>query len=208
MTWLASSGYFSADGGHGAADEGRHLGDFESERVGVFELGDAFLRRVQRDHGGDGHAVGPLAVLLGGEVVEGAADGLADLVVLHVREAEADGGVEHDEVHADLVHALVQESRQHGGGAVERVLGGQGPPGRDRHALGAALVPAHRGPAAADAGVAVALDDVGAADVLEVVEEGGHELDDVGVAVDDWMVKSGADSGGGGFGGGHDRVSS
>ena len=175
--------------------------------MGVLELGDAFLGRVQRDHGGDGHAVGPLAVLLGGEVVEGAADGLADLVVLHVREAEADGRVEHDEVHADLVHALVQESGQHGGGAVERVLGGQGPPGRDGDALGAALVPGHGGPAAADAGVAVALDDLGAADVFEVVEEGGHELDDVGVAVDDRMVKPGADSRGGGFGGGHGRIS-
>ena len=102
----------------------------------MLEFGDAFFGSMERDHSGHCHAIRVPAVLFGSEFVEGAADCLAHFVVLHVRESETNRGIEHDVVHAHLVHALVQQTRHHRRGAVERVLGRQRPPGRDGHPLG------------------------------------------------------------------------
>jgi CheY-like chemotaxis protein len=89
---------------------------------------------------------------------------------------------------AEVVEALVEELRHHRGGSVERVRR-LSPPRRPERPLVHPLLGGHPVPAALDVLGLEVLDQRRAADLLEVVEEDGHWLEPVPVAVDDRMVE-------------------
>jgi hypothetical protein len=164
-----------------------------AHRVGGFL--DGLLRSVDRDHrgGGDAGTIGREHLRV--HPVHRARAGAAQLLVGIAHVEETQGGVEQAEVDAEVVQPLVEEARDHGGGAVEGI-GGLAPPGGPvlppvSPLLAAPLVPA---------GLRLLLHEmVGhrrARHLPEIVEEDRHRLQPVAVAVDDGMVEPGADGGG------------
>jgi hypothetical protein len=59
--------------------------------------------------------------------VVGAAKSPAQPLRLQTVVAEAGGGIDHAEIEAEVIQALVHEARKHGRGPVEGVLGGEKP---------------------------------------------------------------------------------
>ena len=104
--------------------------------------------------------------------------------------------VHHRNVDTDLVEPLVQELRQHRGGAVEGVAGGDPPPRDARQRQFAPLIGRQhlREPSAVDDEVET-LRDVFTREVDEDVTHEGQVLDDVPVVVDDRMVDPRPDRG-------------
>ena len=155
---------------------------------------DRFFGRVHRDHADAGHAVFETGEHVG--VVEVVRTGRrpAQFVVAHARQRdhlEAEARVDDRVVEADLVEALVQQPRQHRGAPVEGVLGGNGPPHRNRSPVVEPLLRGHVEGAAAVAHVAdPLLRHPGATDLAEVLEEHRHHLELVRVGVHDGMVEA------------------
>src|SRR5439155_1295949 len=113
---------------HRARDQAAEHRDLEAELTrAVLELRDGFLGRVHGDAGGGRDPVGEVMEGVGGEDVERATGGPARLVIGDTRDAEAGGGIEHREVQAELVQALVEEPRQQARRPVARVLLGRRP---------------------------------------------------------------------------------
>ena len=173
----------------------------ESDRV--LQLLDRLRRGVHRHDRGGCQPVVQTTEHLGVVQVEGARRRPAEVVVWHARQRDheqAHARVDDAEVEPDLVHALVQQPWQHGGGAVERVLGGHRPPHRHGGTRIEALLGGHpeRAPDVAHVGDPP-VRHVGAADVAEEVEEHRHHLELVRVGIDDRMVDAFADLGQGGM---------
>ena len=105
---------------------------------GVVELGDGLVGVVGRDDPDGDQPVGVRAVGLGVVAVAGPGEGAAQLGVVDRHDRQADGGVEHGDVDAQLVEAFVEQPGEHGGGPVEGVAGGHAPPAGARQAVGPA----------------------------------------------------------------------
>ena len=167
----------------------------------VFDLLDRLLRGVHRDDRRRGHAVGKGAEIFGGDDVVGAAGGAARLAVADARHAQTARRIDDCEIEPDLVEALIEESRKDRSREVARVLGGMrperlladtaAPPLLDRHRQHAARAAADRAPAA-HRGLA--------ADLAELLGEDGPVFDPVAVGVDNRMIETGFDLGGGQMG--------
>jgi hypothetical protein len=115
---------------------------------------------------------------------------LTQLVVGEVDGDEPVGGVQNGQVETELVKALVEQPRQHGGGPVESIAGRYSPPGRLDDPMAPAHFVAHslERLAAVHNGVE-ALGHRLASEVDEQVPNKGQEFDQVTVAVDDRMVE-------------------
>ncbi len=87
----------------------------------VLELGDGLVRGVGGDHRRRGEAVVQPVARVRQVGVEGAAASPAHLVVGVVEARQPHAGVEHREVQADLVHALVEQTGQERRRPIERV---------------------------------------------------------------------------------------
>jgi len=167
-----------------AADEG----GLEAERLdGVFQLVDGLLRRA---HGHDGDRREParmLAESLGVELVERPRYRAAHLFVAQADEAEAERGVHHGEVDAELVQAAAHEARQHRRRAIERIRCRHMPERGPAQALAPALCVIRAVPLVHRDG----FEDLGksrgnarARNVLQHVLEGELAFDDMRIGVD------------------------
>ena len=167
----------------------------------VFDLLDRLLRGVHRDDRRRGHAVGKGAEIFGGDDVVGAGGATARLAIADARHAQTARRIDECEIEPDLVEALIEESRKDRSREVARVLGGMRPerlladaappPLLDRHRQHAARAAADRAPAA-HRGLA--------ADLAELLGEDGPVFDPVAVGVDNRMIETGFDLGGGQMG--------
>ncbi len=178
------------------AHESRHHHDLEPELRDVFEFLDCFRRRMHRDTRGGRHPVRVFAENVGVVVVERAAHRAAQLVIFDMRREQPLARVQHREIEPHLVHPLVQQLRQRGGGAVERVLRRIRPPYRTRHAKFAPLFTRDMVPAEIKGRVPralVAFQDFAAAGLADVIEERRLELDHMAVGVDNRMARACAD---------------
>ena len=120
-------------------DPGQHDGLEAELPDGVLELVDGLLGREGRDARHRFEAIAEVGVDLGVVAVEGPGHGPAQLVVGEGGDRQAVGRVQQGEVDAELIEAVVQEIGEHGRRPVERVLGGDAPPGRAGHAEPAPL---------------------------------------------------------------------
>ena len=131
-------GVLACEVGHRAQHVAREHERLEPERGRELELLDRFVGRVHRDHAGRDHAITEPGEHLGVVEVVRARRRAPQLVVAHARQRDhlqAGARVDDREVEADLVESLVEQARQHGGAAVERVLGRYRPPHRYRRAV-------------------------------------------------------------------------
>ncbi len=158
------------------------------------DLLDRFLGRVHGDDRGRDHPVLEAAELVRREDVVGAADGPPQPRVLHAVVAQPGGRIHHREVDAEIRQPLVEQPRQHGGGAVQHVLARRGPerfladpaaralrhrhPERVGHPLARQRQPLHGGLAA---------------DLAERLAHHRAVLEPVPVGVDDRMGETGAE---------------
>ncbi len=166
----------------------------------MLELVDSFVGRVHGDLGDREQPVGELGEHAGVEAVERPARAAAVALVVEVTEQQAEARVDHADVDAELGQALVEQAREHGGGAVEgelhaavapraardttfgTLLGGEGVPVDDR-TEGARGAAGHR--------VAVEPHAL----LHQLAGQGGEELDGVAVDVDHRVVELLADLG-------------
>ena len=167
---------------------GHHYGlepEFAHHKLKLFNR---LLRGVHGNGGRRGHPAGILAEILGMKGIERAAACPAYFGVFNMRELEAQRRIEHGKVQADSVHPFGQELGQHGGGAIQSILGRQRPPRRARRALVQPFFRRQRIPAeqAAPApGVTLgrkkALDHGFTALALEIVKQAGFKFDHMAV---------------------------
>ena len=116
---------------HVAGEEHR----LEAEHVDrVLELLDRLGGGVHGDRRDRRETVGELTERVGVVAVERPARATTDALVLEVKEHEADAGIDHGEVEADLVEPLVEQLGEHRGGEVARVAHRRAPEGGTRHA--------------------------------------------------------------------------
>ena len=153
------------------------------------------LRRERRDARHGDEPVSVRGVLLSQVDVERGRHCLAQLVVAEVNGDEPVGGVQDGDVETELIEALVEQSREHGGGPVEGIAGGDAPPGRLNDAVALAHLVAHslERLSAMHDGVE-ALRHRLAGQIDHQVPNEGKELDQVSVTVDDRMVELGSDT--------------
>src|SRR5713101_4078207 len=88
------------------------------------EFVDSVLGRAHRDVGGWREPVFESVEKIRGHQVVGARCGETQFIVLDTGEEERERRIGDGEVEADLAHPLVEQPRQHRGGAVERVARG------------------------------------------------------------------------------------
>ena len=111
-----------------AAHHAGHQDDFEAELPGhELELLDGLFRSVHRDHGGRRETICDVGEVLGGEDVERAGGGTANLAVSMHGHSQAGGRIHDAEVEAELAHPFVQKLRHQRRRPVSRVPGREGP---------------------------------------------------------------------------------
>jgi hypothetical protein len=179
----------------GAGDDARAHHRLEAELAnGIVEFLDGFFGGEHRDGGHRFEPVAELGIDLGVVAVVGPCSGSAQLVVVEGGDRETVGGEEQGEVESDFVHALVHEAREHRGGAVEGVAGGQAPPREARHAQVTPLLDGDLArQAAALAQHVEARSDFLAGDLDQEVPDQWRVLDEVTIAIDDRVVEALAD---------------
>ena len=172
---------------------GEHDG-LEPQRLdGMLQLLDGLLGVLHGDSRRGGHTVGVLAVEVGQVGVEGSTEDSAELVVIDEPvPAQPRGWVQNGEVHAQLIHALVQQTGEMGGGAVEGVSRPH-PPGGGCAPLLPPLLLGHGPPAIVGLPGVEPLNHSAAAHVLDVIQEQRGHLQDVPVGVDDGVLELSAD---------------
>ena len=161
----------------------------------MLELFQCLFGRERGDARHGDEPVGVRGVLLSQVGVERGRHGLTQLVVGEVDGDESVGGVQHGEVKTKFIKAFVEQAREHGGGPVERIAGGDSPPGRLDDSVALAHLVAHsleRLTAVHDGVEALRHRLVGQID--QQVPHEREELDQVSVAVDDGMVELGPDA--------------
>ncbi len=161
--------------------------------VGVLELGDCFLRCVRRDDPHGAQAIAVRRVALRVVPIACPRQRATHLVVVECHRHQTQRRVQQREVDADVVEALVQQLRQHRGGAIERVHTRQRPPSRTAvtHGAPSRIVHCAHERRAADHLVEPARDVV-AGLVGNQIPHQRHELDAMTVGVDHGVIESSA----------------
>jgi hypothetical protein len=180
--------------GGGGGDRPRQVAaehpDFRAELLGdEFELFDRFLRRVHRDDRRRGHAVAEIAEIIGRDDVVGADHGAPGLVILDPRQPQPGRRIDHREIGADLVEALVEQLWHHRGRPVERVLALAVPEIGLCYAPLGPLGRGHLQPLAGTPRRQKAVGRLVAADLAHLLGEDRRKLDPVTVAVDDRVLE-------------------
>ena len=153
----------------------------------MVEFGQGFIGCVHRHHTRQPQAIFVRTVRGCEVVVEPRAQTEAEIVEIDAGDAKAERGVEHGDVNAQLIHALVQQPGDHGRGAIEGVLRGHTPPTVVRRPRRATVVGAttRRNEQALELAGAVAGEQVGAEALPQVRQQAGHMFDHMAVDVDD-----------------------
>src|SRR5579863_1050285 len=135
---------FARERRDGPADDAAGHDRLQAERLDVLQLRERLGGRMHRDGGGGREAVGELTKNVRDIHIEAATGRLPHLGVADRIEAETGRRVEHGEIDAEFVEAMVEQLRQHRSGAIARVPGRKRPPGLLGAALVAPLRIAHR----------------------------------------------------------------
>jgi hypothetical protein len=151
----------------------------------VLERGDRLLGRVHGDQRGDGEAIAVGAVLLRQELVVDPTQGDAFLLVVDLHQRVAEARVQHREVDPGFTEAIVVAPRRRHRRVVVRLR--RHVPRVRQHPTGAALL--HRQVLDGTGSVEEPGQQVSVSAVAHVVDEHGHELDDVAIAVEHRMAQ-------------------
>ena len=167
----------------------------------MVEFGDRLLWSEHRDRRDGQQPIGERRMRLGHVDVEGPGQCLAQLVVGEGGDGEAVGGVEEGDIDPHLGEPLVEKLRQHSGGPVDGVAGGETPPGSSGHAGLTPELEGHLAHCGAAMHHLVELDgNVGAGDVGDEIAHPRQVLDHVAVGVDHRVGQLGAHPGDAGAG--------
>ena len=162
----------------------------QAEAGGVVELGDRLVGVVGRDDTDGEQPVVVGGVRLGVVAVARAGDRSPQLAVVHRHHGQAEGGVEDRDVDADLVEPIVQQTGEHGGGAIEGVAGRHAPPARAGQAEPPAVLCVEATPERTRRQDHIeAVDHRTAGVVAHQVTHDRDELEDVAVGIHDGVVE-------------------
>jgi hypothetical protein len=163
---------------------------------GVLRLCDGLLWRHHGHHGHRGHAPGKGPEHVGVRAVNGAADGLTQLIHRHGHLYQAQSGIDQGKIDPEVIEPFIHQAGHHGSGAVQGI-GRLPPPGRSPQARRQPFRRTERIPEAfLRFGGVEPVHHGRAADLAQVVKKYRHGLQPMTIPVNDGMVQAGTHGGG------------
>ena len=176
-------------------NQARQHGHLKALALDELQLFNRLLRGKHRHHRSRSQAVFQAGELIGRIHIKCATGCPPHLIIAQKRRKQrAAGRVDHPEVDAELIQALVQQLGQHCGRAVARILGRHPPPGRLEHPPILAFLFGESRPfliAKLVGNLAIALGHTLSPDLVQIVHGRRLKLDPVTVRVNDRMAQFG-----------------